>query len=109
MKYLFKFNEINYGRIEFEADREPDDGEIIEQILDGRADYNDTDFTEIRLIEVDGKALDDDTGNDDIDQTTAWNAYLRYLRSWADFHSDPEFSGMTPACYDEWLDCECRA
>jgi hypothetical protein len=56
MKYLFTFNEINYGRIEIEADREPDNGEIIEKILEGKADYNNTDFTDFKLIEVDGEA-----------------------------------------------------
>ena len=56
MKYVFTFNEINYGRIEIEADREPDESEVIEQILEGKADYNDTDFTDFRVVEIDGKA-----------------------------------------------------
>ena len=56
MKYVFTFNEINYGRIEVEADHLPDNGEIIEKILGGEADYSDTDFTEFRLVEVDGVA-----------------------------------------------------
>ena len=35
-----------------------------------------------------------------------WQKYLQYLRDWADSHSEPEFYGMTPACFDEWLGCE---
>ena len=35
-----------------------------------------------------------------------WNEYLQYLRDWADSHGEPGFYGMTPACFDEWLDCE---
>ena len=52
MKYVFTFSEINYGRIEIEADRQPDNDEIIEQILEGKADYRDTDFTDFKLIET---------------------------------------------------------
>ena len=58
MKYVFTFNEINYGRIEIEAESEPEKDEIIEKILEGRADYNDTDFTDFCLIEVDGRVCD---------------------------------------------------
>ena len=57
MKYVFTFSEIISGRIEIEADREPDRGEIIEKILEGRADYNNTDFTDFRLIEFDGEGF----------------------------------------------------
>lgn len=53
MKYVFTFNEVNYGRIEIESDHKPDNGEIIEKILEGKADYNDTDFTDFRLIKTD--------------------------------------------------------
>jgi hypothetical protein len=95
MKYVFTFNETNYGRLEVEADREPDSGELIEEILAGKADYNDTDFTDFRLIEVDGVAQEDNT--------STWDRYLLYLRCWADSHGEAEFHGMTPACYDEWL------
>ena len=56
MKYAFTFNETNYGSIEIEADHRPDNGEIIEKILEGMADYKDTDFTNFKLIEVDGVA-----------------------------------------------------
>jgi len=66
MKYVFTFNEINFGRIEVEADQKPDDGEIIKKILEGRADYKDTDFTEFRLIEVDGDSVIDSPGSYDV-------------------------------------------
>jgi hypothetical protein len=56
MKYLFIFNEINFGRIEIEADHKPDNGEIIEKILEGNAYYHNTDFTDFRLVEMDGVA-----------------------------------------------------
>jgi len=55
MKYVFTFNEINYGRIEIDADHEPDNGEIIEKIFEGMATYDNTDFTDFRLVELDGK------------------------------------------------------
>ena len=54
MKYVFTFNETNYGRIEIEADSRPDNDDIIEKIIEGRADYHNTDFTNFRLVESDG-------------------------------------------------------
>lgn len=35
-----------------------------------------------------------------------WAEYLKYLREWTNDHAEPAFYGMTPACFDEWLDCE---
>lgn len=35
-----------------------------------------------------------------------WNKYIEYLHKWADSHSGAGFAGMSPACYDEWLDNE---
>lgn len=35
-----------------------------------------------------------------------WNTYLQYLRDWADLHTEQGYYGATPACFDEWLDCE---
>lgn len=35
-----------------------------------------------------------------------WNAYIDYLIEWADDHSDPKFKGCSPACFDEFCDCE---
>ena len=55
MKYAFTFNEVNYGRVEFEAEHKPDNGEVIEQIMEGMASYDDTDYSGITLVEVDGK------------------------------------------------------
>ena len=63
MKYVFAFNEINYGRIEIEADHKPDNGEIIEKILERKADYSDTDFTDFRLVEKNGEPLINDDVN----------------------------------------------
>ena len=63
MKYVFTFNEINYGRIEIEADHKPDNGEIIEKILDGEADYRDTDFTDFTLIKAETKREKKDRDN----------------------------------------------
>ena len=80
MKYVYTFNEINYGRIEIEAACRPDNGEIIEQILEGKVDYSDTDFTDFKLIEVDGESQEDGTNDDGIDRPSAWKTYLQYLR-----------------------------
>lgn len=52
MKHVFTFSKISYGSIDIEADSKPDNCDIIERILQGRANYNGTDF---RLAEVDGK------------------------------------------------------
>ena len=67
MNYVFTFNEINYGRVEIEAACRPYDSEIIENILEGRADYNNTDFTDFRLVEMDGKPHNDITEGSDTD------------------------------------------
>lgn len=53
MKYVFTFKEINSGCIEIEADHKPNNGEIIKRIFEGNADYNDMDFTDFKLVEVD--------------------------------------------------------
>ena len=34
----------------------------------------------------------------------SWKDYINYLHNWADEHSDEKFSGMSPVCYDEFLD-----
>ena len=61
MKYAFTFNEVNYGRIEIESNHNPDKSEIIEKILEGMADYKDTDFTDFRLVEADGVTKTNDS------------------------------------------------
>lgn len=35
-----------------------------------------------------------------------WQGYLDYLKEWSENHKKIEFYGMTPACFDEWLDNE---
>jgi hypothetical protein len=52
MKYRFSFSEINYGSIVVESDRKPTEGELINAILEGKADYRDTDFTDFELVET---------------------------------------------------------
>jgi len=42
------------------------------------------------------------------DPAHIWQSYLQYLRDWADSHREIGFYGTTPACFDEWLDCEHR-
>lgn len=37
---------------------------------------------------------------------THWSDYIMYLLKWSSEHADKEFAGMSPACYDEWLDNE---
>lgn len=33
-----------------------------------------------------------------------WERYIQYLISWAKDHKDEEYKGMSPACYDEFLE-----
>jgi len=60
-----RISEINYGRIEIESDHNPNNDEIIEKILEGNADYNDTDFTDFCLIEINGETQHSDNGGTD--------------------------------------------
>ena len=57
--------------------------------------------------------LNDDEGvsMDDFERTDrqfelAWKGYLDYLKEWADNHKQINNYGMSPACFDEWLDNE---
>lgn len=34
--------------------------------------------------------------------------YIIYLIEWKSSHRGKEFKGCTPACFDEWCDCELR-
>ena len=106
MNYVFTFNEINYGRVEIEADSRPDDVDIVNSILEGRANYNNTDFVDIKLIEVNGEPHKDITKGGKVSKTAAWNGYLQYLRDWADSHEEPGACGTTPICFEEWCDNE---
>lgn len=35
-----------------------------------------------------------------------WANYLKYLNQWVDEHTEGEFYGMSPACFDEWKENE---
>lgn len=35
-----------------------------------------------------------------------WNNYIEYLKDWATQHIEEENEGMSPACYEEFLDNE---
>lgn len=37
---------------------------------------------------------------------TIWQRYTNYLIEWAISHKEEAFAGMTPACFDEWLENE---
>lgn len=39
-------------------------------------------------------------------QQLLWRDYTKYLKDWADSHSDKTNFGMSPACFDEWEDNE---
>lgn len=38
-----------------------------------------------------------------------WKDYIDYLISWAKYHEDISFIGMSPASYCEWRTNECIA
>ena len=42
----------------------------------------------------------------DSDDEIRWSRYINYLIGWAMDHADEECEGMSPACYDEWCNCE---
>jgi hypothetical protein len=56
MKYVFTFNEIISGRIEIEADRKPDRDAVVKHIMDGEADYHNTDYANFKLISPERQA-----------------------------------------------------
>jgi len=58
MKYAFTFSEINHGYIEMEASYMPDNSKIIEKVLEGEANYHNTDFTDFSLVDVNDKIQD---------------------------------------------------
>lgn len=35
-----------------------------------------------------------------------WNNYIEYLKDWARQHEEEENEGMSPVCYEEFLDNE---
>jgi hypothetical protein len=56
-------------------------------------------FADVEFKAVDAEAEKDALG-------IIWDKYLQYLRDWATSHAGSGFYGMTPACFDEWLNCE---
>ena len=52
MKYVFSFEEINFGSIVIDSDHKPDRNEVIDHITNGSAYYLDTEYGEIKLIET---------------------------------------------------------
>ena len=52
MKYLYSFEEINFGSIIINCDHPPDRNEIIDFIMNGDTYYHDTEFGDIHLIET---------------------------------------------------------
>ena len=51
MKYTFTFSEISHGRVEIEADHPPDKSEVIDHILEGKAHYHSTGYSDIKLTD----------------------------------------------------------
>lgn len=58
------------------------------------------------LREKKDKAQMDDFEKTDRQFELAWKGYLDYLKKWADNHSEITNYGMSPSCFDEWLDNE---
>ena len=52
MKFVFTFSEVNEGRIEIEADSQPEKREVIDRIMEGGAEYNKTGYLDIRLVGI---------------------------------------------------------
>lgn len=42
----------------------------------------------------------------DADDAEEWQRYLNYLAEWIFDHIGEEFSGLSPACFDEWRNNE---
>lgn len=43
---------------------------------------------------------------DTADMSLCWKKYLQYLMEWSISHRDCRFTGMSPACFSEWIDNE---
>ena len=52
MKYSFTFREINYGVVSIEADSPPSRGDVVNEIMNGKAYYGNTDYTDIELSDI---------------------------------------------------------
>lgn len=79
-----------------------DDEVAFEQINDGPVPYLEK---ELAWLGPSGISLKDCFVADE-DEDDKWKAYLNYLVEWAFNHQDDEFTGMTPACYDEFCENE---
>ena len=69
------------------------------------ADRGTLDYVEHEMLEVCGVTMDAGFISD-FDDTSKWQRYLNYLADWVFDHIDEKFSGMSPACFDEWKDNE---
>jgi hypothetical protein len=61
-------------------------------------------FAGVEFRVVDDEPEKDEAAKDAL--SIIWDKYLQYIRDWIDSHDGPGFYGMTPACFDEWFDCE---
>jgi hypothetical protein len=48
----------------------------------------------------------DESDLDEVFAKLDWRDYLTCLVEWAHNHSEPQFAGSSPACYDEWFNNE---
>ena len=51
MKYIFSFEEINFGSIVINSEHKPNRNEVIDCITNGDAYYLETEYGEIKLVE----------------------------------------------------------
>lgn len=79
-----------------------DDDTAFEKIDDGPVSYLEKEFGWLEESDI---FLRDCFIADD-DEDDKWQAYLNYLVDWAFNHQGEAFAGMTPASYEEFLDCE---
>jgi len=57
MKHTFSFKEINYGSITIESDHEPDECEVENEIMKGSAYFDNTQYEDIELTDVEQKKM----------------------------------------------------
>ncbi|MCL2426327.1 MAG: hypothetical protein FWD05_08305 [Oscillospiraceae bacterium] len=48
MKYEFNFTEMNYGSVSIESDIQPTKSDVINAIMNGNANYKNTEYADIR-------------------------------------------------------------
>ena len=49
MKYEYSFKEVNYGGVEIESDHEPNRSDVVDAIMNGKAEYDDVEYEDIKL------------------------------------------------------------